>query len=142
MNTLKELKQSIETLDTVNIELKLKKKEFEKTYSDLISKKSVIQESIRICKEILSKKGLDAYKLREDKSNKNLLGGLKIKVMSKVQINYDKNVALEWAKSHDLCLSLDTKLFETIAQSKNLEFVKIVKSTMPTVTFPKVILID
>ncbi len=59
--------------------------------------------------------------------------GIGIRVTSK--LNYDDEEALVWAKEHQLCLTLDTKLFEQVAKTQKLPFVTMNEKIV--VTFPK-----
>lgn len=69
-----------------------------------------------------------------DGVNKDIGHGVKIRVMSKLE--YDKTVAFEWAKKHQLALQLDVKEFESMAKvaPQNIDFVK--HTLTPTITIP------
>jgi len=74
----------------------------------------------------------EAIKEYELTGQKKLLYGLGIRVGT--SLIYDDKTAFEWAKSHQLCLSLDERAFEEIAKSQNLDFVR--KEEKIIATFP------
>jgi hypothetical protein len=75
---------------------------------------------------------LEAIKEYELTGQKKLFGGIGIRIGT--SLVYDEKMAFEWAKQHQLCLSLDERAFEEIAKSQNLEFVR--KEEKITATFP------
>lgn len=76
-----------------------------------------------------------ALKLFETTKEKKLIGGLGIR--EGTNLIYDSEEAFAWAKEHSLCLQLNSKEFEKIAKTQEIEFVK--KETKITVTFPSMI---
>jgi len=65
--------------------------------------------------------------------NKKLLGGLGIQIRKKVL--YEEKDAMNWAKEHSMCLSLDKRSFEKIAKTQEMSFVQHEENIL--VTFPK-----
>jgi hypothetical protein len=68
---------------------------------------------------------------------KKMVGGIGIKVMTKLDYNPDK--AFEWAKEHGLALQLDKRSFETIAKTQEIKIgdeVLVRKREVPTATLP------
>lgn len=51
-----------------------------------------------------------------------LVPGVGIRVMSRLE--YSPQEALQWARAHELALALDVKMFERIAKSADIEFVR------------------
>ena len=49
-------------------------------------------------------------------------------------IDYDKKLALDWAKSHDMALMLDKKAFEKIVKADTPDFVKITTEAQATIS--------
>ena len=79
-----------------------------------------------------------ARKEYEDTGNKKLIGGIGIRVCK--ILNYEPEIAFEWAKKHSLCLQLNKTKIETIAKAGDISFVE--KSESVAVTFPKEINVD
>lgn len=62
--------------------------------------------------------------------------GIGIRVAEKRDVQYNIASALGWAKSHDMCLSLDTKAFETICENESTrpDFVVVVVDEVVSAT--------
>jgi len=68
----------------------------------------------------------------EKTGNKKLECGVGIRVVSKM--TYEQDKALDWAKEHQMALTLDKRVFEKHAKVENLDFVEI--SEVATATIP------
>lgn len=105
------------------------KQKFEDENRDLINELNEINQKQEEIKQFAREKALEEY---SKTGNKKLQYGLGIRVLTKLE--YDEERALKWAFAHNLCLTLDTKAFERIAKTQQIEFVKSVET--PTATFP------
>jgi len=132
LHNLIELTNSAEKLKE---EFNQKKHQFEKDNELLISKLAEANHFIEEIKDALKQEALVEY---SETNQKKLTGGLGIRV-SQV-MNYPEEKAFEWAKEHSLCLKLDSKAFETIAKTQEIDFVT--KEEKITVTFPSVIVLE
>ncbi len=127
---LEQLNQDMVILEANKRELKSRREEFDKQNSELILLIKSCDSDVEILKEDIR---LDAMAEYKKTNNKRLLGGIGIRVNK--SYNYDKAKAFDWAKSHDLCLSLDDKAFKGLAKTQDFDFVEIEEKT--AVTFPK-----
>lgn len=85
-----------------------------------------------LCAELetrIRKAALDAF--AENSDNKRPAAGVGIRVTT--QLVYDPALALTWAKTTGLAVSLDTKAFEKIARSTPLEFVDMKEVPIATI---------
>jgi len=64
--------------------------------------------------------------------NKHPAAGLGIREI--VELNYLESDALEWAKEHAMCLTLDKKAFEKVVKAINGALPFVVQETVPTAT--------
>lgn len=69
---------------------------------------------------------------RYNETGEKKFGMVGIRITSKY--DYDELAALNWAKSHDLCLALDKTAFKKQMKVQPLDFVTI--SEVPTATIP------
>jgi hypothetical protein len=83
----------------------------------------------------IKEQGIIEYK---ETNLKSLTGGFGIRETSVVEYNDDD--AIDWAKTHNLCLALDKKAFKIICKTQDIDFVKKYKTI--TVTKPKNIILD
>jgi len=131
MNELnvKLLYDKIDVVNNLKAQLKTSRDAFEKEHQTLI-------EYIRNKEEIINEFKLtiteDAKEEFSNTKNKKLYGG--IGIQERTTIEYDKDLALDWAKEHQLCLTLDNSSFKKIAKSQDIDFVT--KDTKILVTFP------
>lgn len=133
---LKNYKKSLEDLQKLVDDLNKKKADFEKDNASLIEDIKKMNENIEIDKNILKAEALMEY---NETKNKKLSGGLGIR--NTKTMSYDANKALEWCMEKKLCLTLDKKAFEKVADiTPNLEWVT--KGNIDSVTFPSEIKID
>lgn len=132
---VKLLKEEQESLNTKKELLKQKKEEFEKENADLILSIKSYENGIDAIKWKIEKEALTLF---ESTKEKKMFGG--IGIQERVEISYDADKALEWAKSKDMFLALDTKSFEKAVEWLKLDFVSIDKK--PKVTFPKEIKLE
>ena len=137
-----ELKESMIRMDSVNKEISENRIKFEEEHKDFFANqeklKSLISEEQNIimeCKDILRENAETGF-LKD--GIKKRLGGVGIRVMK--ELIYNSDTAFKWAKEKDLFLKLDTRAFETVAKTGEIDFVEIKEKT--TVTFPKQIAID
>ncbi len=134
MNEIKirQLKTSMELLETQATYIKEAREKFELTLTDQISAKKTTEADILMFKADLEAEALEEFKKT---GSKKLLGGIGIREGS-VMTYYAKE-ALKFAKEKNMFLQLDKKAFEKVATSLNLDFVTTTPKT--TVTFPKVV---
>lgn len=71
-------------------------------------------------------------KAYNETGNKKLAEGVGIREVTRLE--YDQNIALNWAREHDLCLMLDKKRFETLAKTNPVDFVTIKTETQATIS--------
>lgn len=125
----KDLEENLVNDETVLKELKRlfeKENHFEERLSQIEIKKKALSD----LKQKISEEARAEFK---ETGSKKLEGGIGIRETT--VLNYDKDTAFKWAKEHELCLSLDSKSFEKLALSQNIEFVE--KNTEVKVTFPE-----
>ena len=126
---LREYQLRCNEIEQYNNNLKEYKQQFEEEHKELIANIKTKKEELSNLKAELTTQALTEY---EETQIKQLTGGLGIKVMK--TLDYDKDEAFEWAKAHQLCLTLDTSAFKKIAEIQKLEFVTM--GDKKTVTFP------
>jgi len=112
-----------------------KLEQFNNDNKELIDRINKLSTELESDKEELISEALDDFRVT---GSKQLLGGLGIRVSSK--LSYDEDKAFNWAKEHGLCLKLDVKSFEKLAKIQQINFVMV--DEIITVTFPKEIKID
>ena len=127
---LKILKQSMEEEQKINEELKQKQEMFEEENKNLFESRNKLRETISECKAVLKENAEVGY-LKD--GLKSRMGGIGIRV-SIIPV-YDEKQALQWAKEKNLFLQLDSRAFEKVAKTGEIEFVKLEEKI--TVTFPK-----
>ncbi len=132
---LLELKEDQLRLLDSQEKLKQKQQVFDDDNQVLIGHIQDLQERIAGQKDTLREVAEVEYK---ETMNKQLLGGLGVRVSYPIEYNEEK--AFEWAKEHNLCIQLDRKAFEHIAKAQPLGFVT--KQEKVTITFPKSINFD
>lgn len=110
---------------------------FNKENGSLMDEIKSIKETHKVLSDDIREKALEIYSVDENK-NKNIAHGVKIRLTT--QTKYDSKDALEWAKKHDIALSLDTVVFKKISKVLDLDF--ITEETTPTATIPTNIVID
>ena len=95
--------------------------EFDHDHSVLIGLLATRQLELREREDELRVMAVEAY---EATGNKKPGPGVAIREVLKM--DYDPIVALDWAKKHDLCLTLDRKNFEDLAKRRagDLDFVE------------------
>lgn len=106
-----------------------KRVEFDNENDELIQTIKLMNEGISEIKDVLKAEGLDEYK---ETDSKKLTGGLGIRVCKLME--YDPEKAFGWAVEHNMCLALDKKRFEKIANAEKISFVEISENVI--VTFP------
>lgn len=115
--------------------IKQKKQEYTESIKLLVEDLNHIDFKIVEAKKTIDE---DAKKEFKETGNKKLMGG--IGIQEKVKVSYNEKDALNWAKQSNLCLLLDTKSFDKLAKTQDLEFVK--KEDLVKVTYPKQILLE
>lgn len=103
--------------------------EFRETHAELLHQIDEAKIDAREAEDALRAAGFAEFQAT---GAKKLPCGLGVRVTTKLE--YDPAAALEWAKSHGLALTLDTKAFEKIAKADTPDFVTLVE--VPTVTLP------
>lgn len=132
---LKNFVDQQEELAELQVKLTAKKIEFQKKNEILFSAIEQKQQEVESAKFILTEAARREFITT---GNKKLLGGIGIRVQTRLEYFY--NNALGWAKEHNLCLALDTKEFEKIAKTQDLDFVE--KEEVVKVTFPKEVILE
>ena len=135
---MQRLKGIREDLDNYKIELSKRQDEFNEKNSVLLCS---IKNNKDILEDIDSKVRAEAlfdYNEREDKSDKNIGFGVKIRILTKLE--YDEILALKFAKEHRMFLKLDKRGFEKYAKSESVDFVKITEE--PSVAIPTKIILE
>lgn len=116
--------------------LKLRKnileEEFKKENHLFFEEYEINRDRLNSAEENVRILAIERYK---ETNNKILYKNIGIRIMTKLE--YSQELALEWAKQHNLALELDKKSFEKIAKMDNtdIDFVKINKE--PQATIPK-----
>lgn len=132
---VKELKEEREKLESIQVNLKSKKEDYEKSIQQEKEQLELHKSKIEGIEKTINELATNHFK---ETGEKSLYGGIKVQEAN--VISYDPDKAFNWAKEHSLCLSLDTKSFETLAKIQQFDFVTIKKE--PKATFPKVIKIE
>ena len=130
--TLNNLKQVQEEIEIEKKQLSELKQQFEDNNQELIMSIKNKTEEMNSYKSVIIENAEVGFK---KDGIKKRLGGIGIRETTK--LDYAKEDALNWAIEHKLCLSLDTKAFESLNKTPPLMFV--VKVPIIKVTFPKVI---
>jgi len=130
-----ELAEILDKQKEVQEKIALKREEFEKENFYLFALQDEFRERITVVKECIS---LEAETEFEKTGNKKLYGGIGIRVLTKLL--YEETTAFDWAKEHSLCLKLDSRAFDKIAKTQEIDFVK--KEEKVTVTFPAKISVE
>lgn len=131
------LKTKQAKLEILNIELKGKKQEFEQSNAGLIEEINQLENSFNQTKEEIKLEAIEEF---SKTSQKKLLGGIGIRVTSK--LFYNEKEAINWAKTNmpvAIVENIDKKQFESFAKTNDLNFVE--KQETIGVTFPKQIII-
>lgn len=134
---LKELDNKRNLLEEKMNVLNKAKEIFDKENGALMDEIKYIKETHKELSDDIREKAFEIYSADETK-NKNIAHGVKIRLMT--QTKYDSKDAFEWAKKHDIALSLDTVVFKNIAKVLDLDFVT--EETTPTATIPTNIVIN
>lgn len=132
---LEQLKRALNDLDRLKTSYNTAFEVFQTNQESTLNKINQAKEEIDELKQQISE---EAEKEFNKSGEKKLLGGVGIR--EGTSISYDAAKALEWAKKHDMCLTLDSKAFEKIAKVQNIDFVE--QQKVIQVTFPKEILLD
>jgi len=133
--SIERLKINREQIEQNKDSLNKLRESFEEDNKELIEKIKSLSDIRHIIEEDIRSNAIDNFKVTGEKK---LLGGIGIRV--KMIYDYDKEEAFKWAKEHQLCLSLDTKVFESIAKTQNIDFVK--QEEKVTVTFPSKLILE
>lgn len=80
-------------------------------------------------KETIQDEALETFAVTGEKK---MFGGIGIQV--RTNIEYDKGLAFDWSKEHNLCLKLDDSAFKKLAKTNAIDFVSVTEKTV--VTFP------
>ena len=130
------MKEMVEELKIKRIELEAAKEEyksdlikFDADHKELIEKKIELLKSMATLVNNIQIAALEEY---NESGNNKPYPGIGIRVMKKLE--YREDDAIKWAKEHDLALSLDTRMFETLAKSLRLDIVKEVDVPKATIS--------
>ena len=96
----------------------------EQILSSLVGSNEVVQEAEAIRRELT----LKAYAETRDKAP---AVGVGIREVTK--LDYDKKVAFDWAKHHEMALQLDKRAFEKIVKADTPDFVTITQEPQATI---------
>lgn len=129
VNDLKNFKEELKTKETDLIN------KFQKDNDVLIENITKLTEKLDIEKSQFKERAIDLF---YETKQKKLIGGLGIR--EGINLIYEEDKAFFWAKEHSLCLSLNSREFEKIAKTQDIDFVS--KENKITVTFPKEIVFD
>lgn len=132
---LKNLKELRDKKNRFREELAKKQKLFLEENKELFAVINIVSADSMAAEDELRTEALKEFNLT---GNKNLAGGVKIKIMSKLVYEPDK--ALAWAMEHSLALALDKKAFDNIAKTNKIDFVEY--TDVPTATIPTNIEVD
>lgn len=126
---MKNLKQQVESQMDSKYKYKEAFEKFQKEQEclleDIESKKVIIDDLRRDIKA-------EALEVYNKDGTKKFDCGVGIRIMNKIE--YDINEAFDWAKEHQMALSLDKKAFEKISKVDTPDFVRI--SEVATATIP------
>ena len=131
--TLKNYQDEVNELNKLKSELNEKRDEFNNANKTLIVSIQEKTNETNLHQAELKEGAVDVF---DETGEKKLLGGIGIRVGT--LLKYEPSNALAWAKEHQLCLSLNTREFEKIAKTQDIEFVE--KKQKITATFPKEII--
>jgi hypothetical protein len=106
------------------------KRAFDEQWAELAGYVADAKADLQAAEDELRTAGLAHYAANPD--SKKLPCGLGVRVAS--ALRYEPKLALDWAVSHNMCLALDKKAFETVAKATAIDFVETVESV--TVTLP------
>lgn len=112
-------------------------KAFDSDNAERIARREAFKKEVAEEEAKLRELTIAAFSL--DPTNKKPARGVGIRVGQKTTICYDPADALSWAKKRDLCLVLDTKVFEQIATITDLSSmgVEILTDEIVTATISK-----
>ena len=127
---LKELSNLREEVEKGNATLQTKREIWEAEHKKEIEELKDKKEIVEHIENLLRPLAIEEYTITREKQ---LTGGLGIRVMKKLQYEQDK--ALEWSLNHRLCLQLDKRAFESLAKTQKMDFVEIKEEI--TATIPK-----
>ncbi|MDA3855894.1 MAG: hypothetical protein PF569_06530 [Candidatus Woesearchaeota archaeon] len=135
---LKELKENIETLESIDAEVKVIKDEMNKKIDQLKKDKEYnnILASIDDQKSILTDEAIKNFK---ETGEKTYIGGIKVQERTTQSI-VDKKKAMDFALDKKLFLKLDEKAILKFSKDNDLDFVK--EDTNTIATFPKTIILE
>lgn len=132
---LVEYASNVTKLNDIDKQLAERKEKYEEEIECLQTIKKDLNTTISGLKEKLEEQGKQEFK---ETAKKQLTGGLGIREGS--EYIYEESKAFAWAKEHSMCLSLDKKAFEKVAEVTPIDFIE--KKPKITVTFPKEIKLE
>ena len=134
---IKSLQENQVKLDKLREELFKRQEEFGVENKDLTDRIDVYH---NVEEEIKTDLRIDAEKEFKETGNKKLLGGIGIRILTK--LIYSEDIAMSWAEENmpiAVKKVLDKKQFEAFAKTNDLDCVE--KEEKVSVTFPKEIII-
>ena len=120
----------------IDDKLRLLKEKFEKDTALLKQSKLVLEEKQKLVFSEIE--GEIKTEFKNNPKVKKFYGGFG--VQERKELIYDEEKALSYAKQKDICLQLDVKAFEKVAETLKLDFVEI--KTNVKVTTPKEIKLE
>jgi len=114
------LKDSIEAYKLAKEDMRKREETFREENSAAYESLKHSAEKITEMEEIIRTAALKKYTETLDKKYYN-----GVSVILRTKIDYNKDTALTWAKEHQMCLSLNTKEFESVAKTCEIDFVTI-----------------
>ncbi len=138
------MEQNLISLKANQIHLEKLRETYQKEFDSFTTKNAALLASIEVVsskqEEIKEEVRIKAIEEFEKTGNKKLLGGIGIRILSKLV--YSESDAMNWADENmpiAIKRVLDKKQFEAFAKSSELDFVESEEKTV--VTFPKEITI-
>jgi len=126
---MNELKEVVERMNKQKEEYKTAHDNFLEQHKILIDDIEKYKEEEDRLRTIIKEEALTEYKTT---GTKHFDCGVGIRVMT--NLDYDKTEAFNWAKSHQIALTLDKSAFNKIAKIQDIDFVT--KSEVATATIP------
>ena len=120
--------------DKLNAEIKAKREEmeakFEKENLDLLARQTEVKTVMETREQLVREAALLAY---QQDGEKQRGFGIGIRVITKYE--YDDKIAFDWAKQHEICLTLDGKAFKDVckADSTRPDFVQVTEEPSATI---------
>ena len=123
------LKEQVEKQTRYKTKYKEDFEKFQEEHKSVLEDIEILNTKINELRTDIKAEALELYK---NDGTKKFDCGVGIRIMTK--LDYDVNIALSWAKEHQMALLLDKKAFEQHAKVDKPDFVEI--SEIATATIP------